>query len=111
MVLTMQKIRLFLFLTCAVVIGISGCSNVCNSVGQAPGSFSGGSGWTGVANIGITGIHAGICGAGILIDKSSANSSTEQAENGPARTVAEKDLIERQERLRSGAQAGKEKGQ
>lgn len=78
---------------------------------QAPGSFSGGSGWTGIANIGITGIHAGICGAGVLVDKATmSSSSATSAEQTTGRSVAEKDLIERQERLKSEVQAGKEAG-
>ena len=61
----------FIALLAFTSVSVCGCSGVCNSVGTGSGAFSGGSGWTGIANIGITGIHAGVCGAGLLIDKAS----------------------------------------
>lgn len=81
-------------------MAMAGCSGACNSLGQAPGAFSGGTGWTGIANIGITGIQAGICGAGVMMDKAQ-QSGTEAVEGGEKKeTIAERDLQERMQRLK-----------
>lgn len=77
----------------AVMAALTGCSGACKSLGQAPGAFSGGTGWTGIANIGITGIQAGICGAGVLIDKAGQSSGTVEAEEKKP-TIADQDMQE-----------------
>ncbi len=81
----------------AILAAQTGCSGACKSLGQAPGAFSGGTGWTGIANIGITGIQAGICGAGVLIDKagqSNNGGSNDTEKEGKKPTIAEQDMQE-----------------
>lgn len=59
---------------------ISGCTNMCRTVGQQSGAFSSAQGWTGVANVGLTGIFAGICATGLAADKAKKSQTTETVE-------------------------------
>lgn len=86
-----------------ILAALTGCSGACKSLGQAPGAFSGSTGWTGIANIGITGIQAGICGAGVMLEKAqqgsnSDNGNTETEEK--KQTIADKDMQDYLKRMK-----------
>lgn len=84
----------------AIVVALTGCSGACKSLGQAPGAFSGSTGWTGIANIGLTGIQAGICGAGVMLDRAK-QSGAEAVDDGEKKeTMAERDLREHMQRMK-----------
>lgn len=84
----------------ATLAAVTGCSGACNSLGQTPGAFSGSTGWTGIANIGITGIQAGICGAGVMLDRAKQGGADEKNAGEKKETMAERDLRERMQRMK-----------